>query len=425
MNKRKSILVVAYVFPPIAYAGTHRSLRLCRHLSTMGHEVTVLTIDIQKDLYNDFELLKGLPPEVDVVRTRTLDPWRSYQQVKARLAGTLPGKLLGKAISLALHMVHQPDHMNFWVPFAVKKGLELVKTKKTDIVYTSSPPHSEQVIGYILKHKTSVKWIADLRDPLLDNIVSDGWNAYERMIHNIIEKRIARWADAVIFNTVFAKDRFETRYPGRRTHLVHNSYDERDFETLVEDKFSKFTISHLGTLYGFRKTDMLFGAIRLLADRGSISPSSFRLLLVGYADNNIMDDIKHLHLEDYIELQGLLPHKEAISIMMRSHVLLLIKAFGPNSNGQIPGKLYEYLATGNPVLCLAPQDSEAARIVEESGNGLVVEDNVEELAEVLNRAHKEYRSVTVSPGQNGRKSECDQFSSITMARKISQIMDHI
>jgi len=321
--------------------------------------------------------------------------------------------------------VNQPDHMNFWIPFAVKKGLELTKTRGIDIVYTSSPPHSEQVVGYMLKRRAPLKWIADLRDPLLDNIVSDGWNAYERMTHGIIEKRIARWSDAVIFNTMYAKDRFEARYPKCRTYLVRNSYDERDFEALAEDKFPKFTISHLGTLYGFRKTGMLFEAIRLLADRGLIEPSSFRLLLVGQADNNTAAEVARLHLEDYVELQGLVPHKEAVNIMMRSHMLLLIKAFGPNSNGQIPGKLYEYLATGNPVLCLAPQDSEAARIVEESGNGFVVEENVEELAEVLNRTHKAYRSATVSPGQNGRKSGCDQFSSITMARKISQIMDHI
>lgn len=422
MNKQKSILVVAYVFPPIAYAGTHRTLRLCRHLSMMGYEVTVLTIDIQKDLYNDFELLEGLPPEVDVVRTRTLDPWRSYQRVKVRLAGTLPGKLLGKAIDLALYVVNQPDHMSFWIPFAVRKSLELITTKKIDIVYTSSPPHSEQIVGYMLKRLLPVKWIADLRDPLLDNIVSDGWNAYERMTHSIIEKQIARLSDGVIFNTVFAKDRFLARYPSCRTFLVRNSYDERDFEKPGQGKFSKFTISHLGTLYGFRKIGILFEAIRLLANHGSIGPSSFRLLLVGQVDNNITNDAKRLHLEDYIEIQGLVPHKEAVHIMRRSHVLLLIKAFGSNSNGQIPGKLYEYLATGNTILCLAPRDSEAALIVEKSQAGYVVEDNVEDLAKILEYEYAVFRTGMCS-SSTSQKAYIQEFSSIAMARRLADIVE--
>ena len=80
----KKVLVIAYVFPPIAYAGTHRTLRLCKYLSRLGYELHVLTIKVQKDLHNDFDLYDKIKNDVTIHRTETVDIWRIYKKYKDR-----------------------------------------------------------------------------------------------------------------------------------------------------------------------------------------------------------------------------------------------------------------------------------------------------------------------------------------------------
>ena len=109
--KNKKILIIAYVFPPIAYAGTYRTLRLCKHLVRLNYEVTVLTIAVQPDLHNDYSLLEKIGDKVKIVRTRTIDPWRSYQRIKVTLNKSLMGRLLNKVFSRIIYLFSLPDHM--------------------------------------------------------------------------------------------------------------------------------------------------------------------------------------------------------------------------------------------------------------------------------------------------------------------------
>jgi glycosyltransferase involved in cell wall biosynthesis len=62
-------------------------------------------------------------------------------------------------------------------------------------------------------------------------------------------------------------------------------------------------------------------------------------------------------------------HNEAISFMMSSSVLLLIIPDHHSNRSILTGKLFEYLASGKPVLCLGPVDGDAAAIIFESGIG--------------------------------------------------------
>src|SRR5205085_610442 len=71
-----------------------------------------------------------------------------------------------------------------------------------------------------------------------------------------------------------------------------------------------------------------------------------------------------VHLRDYV------PHREAIAAMQSADVLVLIKHVEPRFRGLIPGKLYEYMGAGRPVLALVPE-SEAADLVRDLGWGEV------------------------------------------------------
>lgn len=420
----KKILVIAYVFPPIAYAGTFRTLRLVKYLARMDYDITVLTLKEQPDLFNDPSLLSRIDRPVRIIRTPTIDFWRGYQKIKQKVLNLPLGKLLNKIFSILIYPFCQPDHMVLWVPFATFKGYRLLRKEKFDMIYTSSPPHSEQIIGWLLKRFKRVKWIADLRDPLLDNLLAGEWSYLERKIHTWLEQRIFRNADGIIANTKVAREKMQLRYPGILVTTIHNSYDEEDFNQISSGKFRKFTIAHVGSIYNTRKTDLIFSAIKKLDEEKKIAPENFQVLFVGLNNPRLQQEIKEYGLNQYIEIQEITTHENALRIMKKSDLVLLIKVLGKSSDGQIPGKLFEYLASGNPILCIAPLESEAAKIIRETATGKVFQENAAAiqkfLEEHLSYYQKDSRKKAFIPNQNRLN-----YSSDNMAKKFDKLVTQL
>ena len=422
--KKKKILVIAYVFPPIAYAGTYRTMRLCKHLVDLNYEVTVLTIAEQPDLHNDYTLLKKIGDKVKIVRTRTIDPWRAYQKMKAKLLKFPLGVLLNKVFSRFIYLFSLPDHMIGWVPFALPVAIKLDRKEKFDIIYTSSPPHSQQLIGWMLKLLLRKKWVADFRDPVLDNVGNSEINRFEYFLLKHLEKQILHNARVVVANTGIAQDTLQFKYPGCDVRLIYNSFDQHEFRDLPAKKFERFTISHIGSIYQFRKVDHIFTAITMLNSAGRISPDNFRLLFVGYNEPRLVEEVKRFGVQKYVDIREMVEHHEALRLMARSHLLLLIKGFGRNSGAQIPGKLFEYLGTGNKILCIAPRESEAAEIVLREQAGIVAGDDPVELAGILSRELEYHRNGGLKR-EHKIKIIKDNFNSQRMADKFHGIFQSL
>ena len=158
--------MITYVFPPIAYAGTYRTLRFCRYLPEYDWLPEVITIKRGDDLANDDTLLEKIPVPVKVHRTRTIDFWRWWR--KRSFAKNKPIKednlsvvkdtegngqtqkktsWPGRIKTFIWELLTTPDHMLFWVPFALLKGISILRHKAIEVIYTSSPPHSEHPVG--------------------------------------------------------------------------------------------------------------------------------------------------------------------------------------------------------------------------------------------------------------------------------------
>ena len=388
--KNKKILIIAYVFPPIAYAGTYRTVRLCKHLINYNYNVTVLTIKEQCDLYNDYQLLNEIPNSINIIRTSIFDPFRFYRQYKNKFLGKPFGKTINWIVTKIIYIFTIPDHMIGWVPFAFTKAYRLIQKEKYDFIYVSSPPHSQQIICWMLKKVTRIKWIVDFRDPIINNIGISQIHNLQYLILNRLEKCVFKNADAIISNTKEAQKIFQKKYSRANLDYIYNSFDEDDFMGLSEVKFKKFTISHIGSIYGHRKIDQLLTAIQSLDKEGKICSQNFQLLLVGINYQGLTEQIQNYHLEEYIKISNAVRHKQALNLMVKSHLLLLVKGFGENSGYQIPGKLFEYLGSGNPVLCIAPRNSEAAQIVLESKAGFVVEEDPLSIRNILVKEYNKY-----------------------------------
>ena len=414
----KKLLVISYPFPPIPYSGSYRIIRICKGLARLSVEVHALSINIDDNIPNDYDLLEKIPETVIIHRTSIIDPWLKYQKWKKNNKDRKGFKYINKFLSLFLRIITIPDHQIFWIPFAVFHGHKIIKKHHIKTILISSPPNSSQLIGYFFKKITKVKWIADFRDPIVGNIAAthlikpkDLMSKLENRVLIALEKLVVKNADICIANTETHRKVLMEKFNTDKFVTIRNSFDEDDYKGISEEKYEKLTIAHLGSMYGLRKADVLFKAIKKL--EGSVAPEPLKLQVqfVGSNDPRLKQQVCDYGVERYVEIKGMVSHKKAIEIMVRSHLLLLIKATGPGSYGQIPAKFYEYLGTKSKILCLGPEESEVAGIIRRLCAGYVIENDVNETFKVLKLEHEKYLKGNHEVSKNIDMSEysCDSM----------------
>lgn len=216
----RSVLIVTPYFAPQSHAAVFRAHKLAKYLPQHGWKPYVLTVDTNY-LYNeDPSLLAELPPEVEIVRTRYVEPTlrgvrmalggreRTFQTEKSRLSaevgatsgGGRPQSLRASMRRLYTHglqqWVHSPDAYWSWYRPAVKAGRELVQQHGIDVVYSTAVPFTDLCIAAELK-KLGLKWVADFRDPVTYAAKVSSSSPRIRGYQHTIVAHALREADAV------------------------------------------------------------------------------------------------------------------------------------------------------------------------------------------------------------------------------------
>ena len=378
MNK---ILIITYYWPPGAGAGVQRWLKFAKYLPEYGFEPVILTVDPGYAAYPfpDPSLEREIPQSLKVYKTPAYDFFRLFSKDKSRVpaAGFATGKdttLKGRFLRFIRGNFFIPDPRRGWNRYAFRKACEITETEKISRVITTSPPHSTQLIGLRLKKRyPGIKWIADLRDPWTDIYYYDKfyplWPA--RTLDAYYEKRTLRSADRIITVGKSLKKLFVSKVPdsGIKTEVIHNGYDPEDFTGISASVNDTFTVSYIGTLSDAYPLTGLLDALNLFSATGR----DFRLRFVGSVTPEQTLMIKSSVTAARAEFVPYANHNDAIRFMLESSVLLLIIPDDPGNKCIITGKLFEYLATGRPILCLGPADGDAAEIIKETGHGAVLQ----------------------------------------------------
>lgn len=422
------LLYITYVFPPIPYGGTYRALRICRGLIGKNIKCHVITLKEYSDIPNDYDLLKSVPGSVIVHRAPIIDPWRRYQAIKNKYTGKYWFVFINKIVSLMLRFITFPDHMLFWVPFAVFTAIRVIRQERIDTILVSSPPDSSQLIGWVLKKWKKVRWIADFRDPIYGNVAQvsiinpDNFSdKLHKKVLNKYDRFVCSTADVLIANTENHAAQLRSRHGRTNVHVIRNAYDLEELSNSKNDKYGVLTISHVGSIYGNRNPDLLFSAIRQLTSEYMPETLQLQILFIGLGGGTLRESIKRFEIDEYVKIIEQVAHHSAIEYMCRSHLLLLIKATGKWSQGQIPGKFFEYVGSHNPVLCIGPKNSEVATLIKEGNLGYVVEDDLAEMVSILRIIYAQY----LESGNLHMLSEAQvtPFSSTEMVDKIYQIIE--
>lgn len=380
-------------FPPAGGGGVQRPLKTATHLPALGIETHVLAPDDPKWLHRDDELHP--PTQAFVHRARYLGP-RARLPAEELHGLEGPERVLAQA-KLAYRRVLLPDASVTWLPTAVPAAVRLVKRERIDAVVTTSPPVSMNLIGAAVKRLTGIAWVADLRDAIL-------WNADRRFDRAAVQAKekalervvrlVASKADAVVAVSETIAEEVRRFDAAGEVRVIPNGCDFDDFAGLDYRASERFRITHAGSFFGKRNPRPFLSAL---------ASSGLEDVVARFAGGMRAADeewAKGLGLGDRLELLPYVPHRRALELERDSEANLLLLPDAAGRGAVVPsGKIFEYLAAERPILAAVPPDGAAAKLVRETGAGIVVAPEDEKgIREALVGLHARWQAGQLSNG---------------------------
>ena len=381
----KKVLIITYYWPPSGGAGVQRWLKFVKYIPKFGIEPIVLTVDENFAAYPllDESLGKEVPAGIKVIRTQTREPFGIYKKVSGKKQIPSGGFSSGDTSSLK-DAVMRFTRGNFFIPdarigwnnFAVDAACEIIEKENPIAIITSSPPHSTQLIGLILKKKFSLPWIADMRDPWTDIYY------YKKMLHTPFakskdkkyERQVLENSDKVIVVSDSIKNSFlgkSNEIKSEKISVIPNGYDEKDFENKTKKPEKEFTITYTGTIAESYSPYTFFSAIGSLIKNNPGSDIKFRF--IGSMPKGMFEYLQIQPWKNNFEFIPYSPHDKVIDYMLASSVLYLAIPQAAGNKGILTGKLFEYLASRKPVIGTGPADGDAAIIINSCSAGKMFE----------------------------------------------------
>lgn len=448
----KKILIIAYYYPPKGGSGVQRTTKFAKYLSKQGYDVRILTVKTSSQGIADYSLLKDVHERIRVYRT-DIDESNLLNNIVSKnnkivTDGSLNGvksesfwsiikatayKVIRKAfrnLFLNLYLLANiPDDKKGWIKYAIDEADKIILNEKIDVIYTTSAPYSSHVIGYKLKKKYGLKWIADFRDAWVSNPMAN-YNFILRFFYKKIENKIVSNSDKIIsVSEPIIKD-FQKRYKdeSNKFQVITNGYDEEDFKDMVikKDKPNdRFRILYNGTLYGNENIKCFLQALDNLICSDKINRKNIILKFNGRIGYNQIQIINQ-YLSKYPEIIIIEPfkeHEQSIKEFENADALLLILSEGRGTEGVYSGKLFEYIRTGKTILGVIPYGV-ARDLIIKTRTGLIASpSSVEENENILFKAYNNYYNSVNELEPNWQ--EIQKYSREELTKKLAQIIEEI
>lgn len=375
------ILFVTGYFPPYSPSAGVRVGKLARYWLDKGHDVhvigaciprlpPVLPLEIPKERvsYVDFFDWLHLPDKILGRRQGT-----NQQQKSSNAASTSPQETAPaapwrrKLAGFYGDLVEWPDRLASWRPAAFRAAMAKCADWRPDIIYATSPPHSALMVASRLSLKLGVPWIAEQRDLWTENVFlpTPWWRqGWERRT----ERRVLNSAAGHVTVTPAWAALLRSRYAAP-VALSCNGYDPEDFDGLLptdldQKQGPRLTLYYAGDTYGGQR-----GIAQVL--RAMMALPDSHLVMRTMPSAGLLQQLAQVNLGERVEVRPFCPRTTVLQEEVQADVLLLLRAAGDFERDTIPGKLFEYIGAGRPILVVGRTDGAVADIVTDYHLGLV------------------------------------------------------
>lgn len=374
-------LIVTYYWPPSGGTAVLRWLMFVKYMRDFGWEPVVYTPENPESLELDESLLNDIPKDIQVIKSKILEPYTLYKRITGRkkseklgLAFMSETKNQGFMSKIALWIRSNafiPDPRILWVRPSVLFLSQYLRQHPADIIITSGPPHSMHLIGFHLKRKLAIKWVADFRDPWtqIDFYEKLLLTKYADRKHKRLEKDVLASADHVITVSPSMTEEFQNLDLSDVTTIT-NGFDLIN-EPSEDKRKQKFCLIHLGSIPASRNPEYLWIIISEIIAENQKFAESLEIILTGKTDYKVKEAVKKYDLQKYVNFQTHIPYHQAINLIQQAQVLLLLINKSKNAKGILTNKFFEYLSVRRPILAIGPSDGDASKILSETEAGRI------------------------------------------------------
>jgi glycosyltransferase involved in cell wall biosynthesis len=370
----RTLLIFSYHFAPSPAVGAKRFSFLAREFAKLGYDVHVIANELDDSPHG--------PPDASLPNAGHV------HRVRAPLDLPLRGRgILSRNVNTIAHRLLAPLGIEyFWAGAAARKAIEVARNLPPGVVIATSPPHAALIAGHRAARALGWPLIVDYRDPWSGY----DWPAWRRAaLTNSLARRAERpivaASAARILNTPAMRAAFEKHFPrapAARNFVIPNGFDPVPTGSTPPSS-GPINLVHAGEIFTGRSLLPVLLAARRLSARFVDRP--VRVTTYGALPAPELERIREAGLDSFVDVRPRIPFGELFGELQAAHALIAI--VGDHMLYSTPYKVYDYMATGRPILGLAPRGAALFGLLSESGAGACVEpgdvDAIEQALEKL------------------------------------------
>jgi glycosyltransferase involved in cell wall biosynthesis len=436
----RSVLFIAYQFPPVGGAGVQRATKFVKYLPHWGWQPSVLTVSNPSVPLLDESLAADIPEGTIIRRARTWEP--SYALKASVSGGNANGnhqngtirRRLKEVVRRVATLLLQPDPNILWMPNAIREGNRLLSQIPHDAIVATGPPFSSFVVGAKLSQKHDIPLVLDYRDEW--EISSSYWenkrlDPLSQRIQSAMQAKVVRSAQALVASTKSSARALEEvcrkACSSAEVTWIYNGFDPDDFPpSSMAPRSSNgcYRIVYLGTLWNLTSVTPFVAAVQDLSLRRPDLAGKLELHFAGRrtaAQNAILAQLESSPAR--LVEHPYLHHKEAVGLLCSADMLLLLLSDLPGLERVVPAKIFEYMAAQRPILAIAPR-GETWELLRESPSGYpFMPRDIRELSRFLEqRIEPLVQKMNGSPIQHWNPTKYDRKN---QARQLAVILNSL
>ena len=427
---RKKILIISYYWYPFAGVGAYRISRFVKYLLRNDWEVVILTTKksasgiIQEADHPIFEKCKvyrsniiepvGLLSSGHKKKEKTSNPSIFYRKNTSWIS-----KL---AVWARLNLM-VPDAKFTWKWFAVPLGKKIIRQENPDIILSTSPPPTTNLVAKKLADWSKLPWVADFRDPWTNIYYYDD-NPQSKRAKKKNRKLEAAVLDKADHITVVNNGFFPENNIQDKVTRITNGFDPDHIidntEQIVAN--SKFTIRYFGSMKINQKPDSLIHALKKIEESNPEIANNIAFEFYGNIDPDIQIQLKKTSSKIKFSFSNYISHEEMINLAVQSDLLLLTIGKSKNSKFALSTKVFEYMISRKPVLGIGPIDGAASDLVQKTNIGEFFDHNDDEgVYRFIQRVYDASQNGEILFEQD--QDEVEKYSFNNLSARLTEILE--
>lgn len=392
----KKVLIVSYYFPPVNMIASKRYGTMCRYFEKYGYKPYIVTTKPDMSCCWEVGFDLGIPvPQEQIIRIgRMKDNIRTkkwYVTLLLKMMEKL--KIQSRTVTASSLEWYRK----------VKEEINPDLLQGTDIIIGTFPPMENLFVAKYLSAKLGCPYVAEVRDLISDYAEMDKRPAMGRIIDFLMERRYLGPADGIISVTAGFRKALKKRYPDKPHKVIYNGWDQNRRNQSVKDQEKNACLCeggrqrylyYAGSFYQHRLESFEL-LVKCIRKANAATENKFALIVRSIGpkelDRKAKKIVEREQMADYVKILNAVSEDIVRAEQEGASINIILGSVHDDNRAlmaTVPGKLYELMRESAPVLAIAPEHSEAGRLLGYTKKGITSVSSDEIVAFILHNSSK-------------------------------------